>query len=250
MTRFALVSRPGPPPPPTGDDVTSLAVYISPRPGRRAAGGAHRAGRTRGQPDPDRVPPDRRAAGPVRVLPRLHRPRGRGRGWARRCRGCAGSAPTCASSGSYPRAAAPDARPAHRRHVRRDCTRRPGSRGSGRTDSRASATRGSCRLAAASATCETRGSSTRGDDGAEMSRAVRGAGRRRARRGPARSCWTCMDNVVVLVEDEPPASPDLLGPLRGLRADRARLGLRRGAAGPDHDLPRPDAATSARPRTT
>jgi prephenate dehydratase len=29
MTRFALVGRPGPPPPPTGDDVTSLAVYIS-----------------------------------------------------------------------------------------------------------------------------------------------------------------------------------------------------------------------------
>jgi len=29
MTRFALVSRPGPPPPPTGDDITSLAVYIS-----------------------------------------------------------------------------------------------------------------------------------------------------------------------------------------------------------------------------
>src|SRR5215831_17452341 len=29
MTRFALVTRPGPPPPPTGDDVTSLAVYIS-----------------------------------------------------------------------------------------------------------------------------------------------------------------------------------------------------------------------------
>jgi prephenate dehydratase len=29
MTRFALVSRPGPPPPPTGDDITSLAVFIS-----------------------------------------------------------------------------------------------------------------------------------------------------------------------------------------------------------------------------
>jgi prephenate dehydratase len=29
VTRFALVSRPGPPPAPTGDDVTSLAVYIS-----------------------------------------------------------------------------------------------------------------------------------------------------------------------------------------------------------------------------
>lgn len=29
MTRFALVSRPGPPPAPTGDDVTSLAVFIS-----------------------------------------------------------------------------------------------------------------------------------------------------------------------------------------------------------------------------
>jgi prephenate dehydratase len=29
MTRFALVARPGPPPPPTGDDVTSLAVYIA-----------------------------------------------------------------------------------------------------------------------------------------------------------------------------------------------------------------------------
>jgi prephenate dehydratase len=29
VTRFALVCRPGPPPPPTGDDVTSLAVYIS-----------------------------------------------------------------------------------------------------------------------------------------------------------------------------------------------------------------------------
>ena len=29
VTRFALVSRPGPPPPPTGDDVTSLAVYIA-----------------------------------------------------------------------------------------------------------------------------------------------------------------------------------------------------------------------------
>jgi prephenate dehydratase len=29
MTRFALVCRPGPPPAPTGDDVTSLVVYIS-----------------------------------------------------------------------------------------------------------------------------------------------------------------------------------------------------------------------------
>jgi prephenate dehydratase len=29
MTRFAVVARPGPPEPPTGDDVTSLAVYIS-----------------------------------------------------------------------------------------------------------------------------------------------------------------------------------------------------------------------------
>jgi prephenate dehydratase len=29
VTRFALVARPGPPPPPTGDDVTTLAVYIS-----------------------------------------------------------------------------------------------------------------------------------------------------------------------------------------------------------------------------
>jgi prephenate dehydratase len=29
VTRFALVTRPGPPPPPTGDDLTSLAVSIS-----------------------------------------------------------------------------------------------------------------------------------------------------------------------------------------------------------------------------
>ncbi|KWV34435.1 prephenate dehydratase [Micromonospora rifamycinica] len=29
VTRFALLSRPGPPPPPTGDDVTSLVVYIA-----------------------------------------------------------------------------------------------------------------------------------------------------------------------------------------------------------------------------
>ncbi len=29
MTRFAVVARPGPPPPPTGDDLTSLAVYIA-----------------------------------------------------------------------------------------------------------------------------------------------------------------------------------------------------------------------------
>lgn len=29
LTRFVLVSRPGPPPPPTGDDVTTLAVYIA-----------------------------------------------------------------------------------------------------------------------------------------------------------------------------------------------------------------------------
>src|SRR5215467_9816554 len=29
VTRFALVSRPGPPPAPTGDDITSLAVYIA-----------------------------------------------------------------------------------------------------------------------------------------------------------------------------------------------------------------------------
>jgi prephenate dehydratase len=29
MTRFALVSRPGPPPPPTGNDGTTLAVYIA-----------------------------------------------------------------------------------------------------------------------------------------------------------------------------------------------------------------------------
>jgi prephenate dehydratase len=29
VTRFALVCRPGPPPPPTGDDITTLAVYIA-----------------------------------------------------------------------------------------------------------------------------------------------------------------------------------------------------------------------------
>lgn len=29
VTRFALVTRPGPPPAPTGDDITSLAVYIA-----------------------------------------------------------------------------------------------------------------------------------------------------------------------------------------------------------------------------
>ena len=29
MTRFGLISRPGPPPPPTGDDGTTLAVYIA-----------------------------------------------------------------------------------------------------------------------------------------------------------------------------------------------------------------------------
>jgi prephenate dehydratase len=29
VTRFALVTRPGPPPPPTGDDLTTLAVYIA-----------------------------------------------------------------------------------------------------------------------------------------------------------------------------------------------------------------------------
>jgi prephenate dehydratase len=29
VTRFVLVSRPGPPPPPTGDDLTTLAVYIA-----------------------------------------------------------------------------------------------------------------------------------------------------------------------------------------------------------------------------
>ncbi|MET7875413.1 prephenate dehydratase [Micromonospora profundi] len=29
VTRFVLASRPGPPPPPTGDDLTSLAVYIA-----------------------------------------------------------------------------------------------------------------------------------------------------------------------------------------------------------------------------
>ncbi|HLU43485.1 MAG TPA: prephenate dehydratase [Natronosporangium sp.] len=29
VTRFALVTRPGPPPPPTGDDVTSLVVWIA-----------------------------------------------------------------------------------------------------------------------------------------------------------------------------------------------------------------------------
>jgi prephenate dehydratase len=29
VTRFALVSRPGPPPPPTGDDLTTLAVFIA-----------------------------------------------------------------------------------------------------------------------------------------------------------------------------------------------------------------------------
>ncbi|MFD0818817.1 prephenate dehydratase domain-containing protein, partial [Micromonospora zhanjiangensis] len=29
VTRFVLVSRPGPPPPPTGDDLTSLAVFIA-----------------------------------------------------------------------------------------------------------------------------------------------------------------------------------------------------------------------------
>jgi prephenate dehydratase len=29
MTRFALVTRPGPPPPPTGDDLTTLAVHLA-----------------------------------------------------------------------------------------------------------------------------------------------------------------------------------------------------------------------------
>ena len=119
VTRFVLLSRPGPPPQPTGDDITSLADLDLPRPGRRAAGGAHRAGRARGEPDPDRVPPHRRAARPLRLLPRLHRPRRRGAGR----RGAAGPAPDL-RRGALPRLVpAGAACPARRRSGR--CRRRP-----------------------------------------------------------------------------------------------------------------------------
>ena len=54
-----------------------------------------------------------------------------------------------------------------------------------------------------------------------------------------------MDNVVVLVEDEPPDGEpdDLLGALRRHAAHRARQLVGRGlAARPHHRLPRPDLA--------
>ena len=51
-----------------------------------------------------------------------------------------------------------------------------------------------------------------------------------------------MSNVVILVEDEPPAGePRPARPLRGARADRARLGLRRACC------PTGSPSTAARP---
>ena len=98
VTRFALVTRPGPPPPPTGDDVTSLAVYIAhDRVGALLAVLTELAVRGINLTRIESRPTGEQL-GHVRLLPGLHRPRGRARGWARRCRACAGSAPTCASS--------------------------------------------------------------------------------------------------------------------------------------------------------
>ncbi len=78
VTRFALVSRPGPPPPPTGRDRTSLAATTQNRPGA-LLGPPHRARRAGDRPDAHRVPPDQGPARRVLVPPRLHRARRRAR---------------------------------------------------------------------------------------------------------------------------------------------------------------------------
>ena len=132
VTRFALLSRPAAPAAPTGDDVTSLAVSIRARPGGCAARGADRAGGTRHQPEPHRVPADRRAARHLRVLPGLHRARRR----AAAGRGAAGPAADLrrgAVPGQLPPAPLVDGRgrgaaPDHGRPVRRGLRRlgRPG----------------------------------------------------------------------------------------------------------------------------
>ena len=89
VTRFALVSRPGPPPPPTGDDVTSLAVYIAhDRVGALLAVLTELAVRGVNLTRIESRPTGERA-GPLRVLPGLHRARRR----AAAGRGAAGPAP-------------------------------------------------------------------------------------------------------------------------------------------------------------
>ena len=103
VTRFALLSRPGAAAAADRRRRDLAGRLHRPRPGRRAARGADRVGGTRDQPDPDRVPADRRAARPLRLLPGLHRATWPRRGSARRCRACAGSAPRCGSSARYPR---------------------------------------------------------------------------------------------------------------------------------------------------
>ena len=98
VTRFALVCRPAPPPPPTGDDVTSLAVYIAhDRVGALLAVLMELAVRGVNLTRIESYPTGERLGRYVFFLDCsghvARRP-----GSARRCRGCAASARTCASS--------------------------------------------------------------------------------------------------------------------------------------------------------
>jgi hypothetical protein len=63
VTRFLLVSRPGPPPRPTGADRTTLFVFIEDDHAGRPARAAHRVRGARDQPHPHRVPPERGGLG-------------------------------------------------------------------------------------------------------------------------------------------------------------------------------------------
>ena len=84
VTRFVLVSRPGPPPPPTGRDKTSIVAFMrDDHPGALLEILDQLAMRGR-QPDPDRVPADRRRARQLLLLHRLRGARRRrpGRGGA------------------------------------------------------------------------------------------------------------------------------------------------------------------------
>ena len=97
MTRFALVTRPGPPPPPTGDDLTTLAVYIAhDRVGALLAVLTELSVRGVNLTRIESRPTGERLGRYVFFLDCAgHVDEAR---WARRCRAFAACAPTCGSS--------------------------------------------------------------------------------------------------------------------------------------------------------
>ena len=92
-TRFVLVGRPGPPPPRTGADRTSVVLRLANVPGA-LVGALNEFAERRHRPDPDRIAADPRRARHLRLLPRLCRPPRR----QNRHRGTRGAGPALYSS--------------------------------------------------------------------------------------------------------------------------------------------------------